>query len=296
MHRLQIRCVIVVGYQNLGVDLGVSKLSVPTFLKISGARTISDLKPVSKGGNNFLPGNFYLNFYDSIGTSLIISNVDWINDPENVDAAIKKERWYSGKVQIGYNTAKGHWYLANDNNGKYPMDAFPINNGDGYLMKVASTHTAGVDMTYSGQVDDADTPIDIALGVSKLSGNVAPKTIKISDIVVTSKGGNNFLPGNFYLNFYDAIGNSLIISNVDWIKDPENVDAAIKKERWYSGKVQIGYNTAKGHWYLANDNNGKYPMDDFPIGAGEGFLMKVASTHTAGVTVSLPPAIEPTDK
>ena len=147
----------VVGYQNLGMDLGVSKISAPTFLKIGGARKIKDLTPISKGGNTFLQSNFYLNFYDSIGNMLLVKNVDWINDEKNVDKAIKNDsRVYSGKLQIGYNANKKHWYLAGDNSGKYPMDEFPIPAGEGFLMKVASAHTEGVTVRLPPAIEPTD--------------------------------------------------------------------------------------------------------------------------------------------
>ena len=269
-------------------------MTAPTFLKLGGARTLGDLKLVSKNGTAFVPGNCYINFYDNIGNQLAVAQDTWITT--TYPATLTDRYTKTAKVQIGYNSTYGHWYLVSEANyRKYPMDDYPIPDGNGYLIKVASGHTDGVYLTYNGQVDDEDTDVTVALSVSKLSGNVAPAAITLKDIVFVSKNGASFAPGNCYINFYDSIGNQLAVASDSWITT--TYPATLTDRYTKTAKVQVGYNTTYQHWYLVSEANyRKYPMDDYPIAAGNGFLVKVASAHTDGVTVKLPPAIEKGDK
>ena len=288
MHGLQIRCVIVVGYQNYGIDNGVSKLSAPTFLKIGGARTLGDLKFTSKDGTSFLPSACYINLYDTIGNQLKVIDNTWITEKY---PATKTDRYTkTAVVTFGYSTTKGHWYLIKDQNYSYIMDDYPIADGDGYMMRVSSSHAAGVSLNYNGQVDDADLPIILPLGVSKLSGNVAPKNITLKDIVFKSNNETEFFPADCYINFYDTIGNQLKVIDDEWIttKYPATTTDRYTK----TAAVSFGYSTANGHWYLTKDQKYSYIMDDYPISAGAGFMARLSGTHAEGVTVILPPALE----
>ena len=276
---------------------------------MSTVRKMGDLKPVSDYSyaypEDFDRSNFYFNFYDGEGSQRKLGNDPWImaNCPK---AATD---YPNGVVQIYWDGEEEGWFLTCDSSAQaYPMANYPLDNANGFLESVGSDFgeedetedNPGVKLTFSGSVDKLPTPVK-AINTKILTGNMTPVTVKLSEITVSTEYTyaypEDFDRSNFYLNFYDGEGSQRKLKDDPWIM--ANCPKAATD--YPNGVVQIYWDGEEQGWFLTCDSNAKaYPMANYELKSGDGFLMNVGSDFgeedeiedNPGVTLTIPAAIE----
>ena len=175
LHPLRL-CPNPVGYQNKGVDFGLSN-QIVTFEKVGDeGSNITEFAPVDENGDK-LSGETTVQFYNEVG-----------------------------KLQEGYT-----WWLGEDVDDGMPdgwYDEFmeeakerPLDFGEGF--KVTTTYT-GSKLVYAGQVDVAAVAVPVPFGLSS-KGNIRPCGIKMSDIKIVDENDDP-VSGEITIQFYNEVG------------------------------------------------------------------------------------------
>ena len=124
--------------------------------------------------------------------------------------------------------------------------------------------------------------------------NVSGGDAKLGEIKPASKSDLDVDYDNFYLMLIGTDGNPRFVKDDEQIKALPNSADIINK--YGESTMQIAWAKAKNAWYLSADAGGKnrkYPLTDYVIPAGAGFLVFCYPDHVNGVRLTLPSALEP---
>ena len=272
-------------------------MSGNTFINVSGSDTkLGEFKPVSKSELAVDYDNFYLMIIGTDGNPLYVNKDEQIKALPNSADIIDK--YGSSTMQIAWVKAKNAWYIyadsASSKNRKFPLTDYVIPAGAGFLVRCSPLLTAGVDLVYNGAVNPLATPFDADTDTFSVSANVAPCDIKLGNVTVESKSDLAVDYDNFYLMMVGTDGNPRFVKDDDQIKALPNATDIIDK--YGSSTMQIAWVKAKNAWYIyadsASSKNRKFPLTDYVIPAGAGFLVRCSPLLTAGVRLTLPSALE----
>ena len=117
--------------------------------------------------------------------------------------------------------------------------------------------------------------------------NVSGSDTKLGEFKPVSKSDTLVDYGNFNLTMIGTDGNPRYVKDDDQIKKLKNAESIIKD---YGTKtMQIVWVKDKAAWYISADSSGKYrkyPLTDYVIPAGEGFLVRCSPLLTSGVRLT----------
>ena len=290
----------IVGFQNYDIvpAAGANKMvmTADTFIPVGeGSIKLGQIVATPKSGS-FTTANFHIMMIGLDGNPRYVKDDAQI--AEMTDGTAIKSKYGDSVVKFVWVTAKNAWYLSDDSaqrDRKYPMTDYPIPHGAGFLIYVDKTLSAGVSLTYSGAVKKEALPLGFGGdGVNEMhvTANIAPTDIKLSEVVVAANAGS-LTTANFHLMMVGDDGNPRYVKNDAQID--AMTDGAAIKSKYGESVVKFVWVTAKNAWYLSDDSaqrDRKYPMTDYVIPAGAGFLSYTDKTLVEGVTLTLPSAIE----
>ena len=167
------------------------------------------------------------------------------------------------------------WYLIQDEDAAYPMNDKQFTLGESYCVTCVAGEE-GATMTFSGQVYTNTVSFTLGGNFNWL-GNCAPATITLGDIAVDtdvwSDSQINILNANGGVKkfVHEGLGIQVFETYVYWPK-------ASKTDAGVAG------------WYLYQDEDAAYPMNDKVIGASESFCVTCVSGEE-GCTFTLPSAL-----
>lgn len=120
--------------------------------------------------------------------------------------------------------------------------------------------------------------------------NTTGESITLKEIkVATDSGSGTFRRTNFFLQFFNSIGNPSLVSE-------DSVMETFSPSAFASfGTGELRFWTDKSHWYLDADTGKTIVMDDYPIAPGRGFNIYVGSLGSAGVNVTFSGSVDPED-
>ena len=254
----------VVGYQNHALT-PLYNFSVSTFERVDGsAAKLGDIKcneNVSLSGTDF-------QLLDDNGATATIK-VDGLGD-------VLAIFWYvPADIAEGAGIDPG-WYLMYDDEVQpdYPMNDFELPFGQGYLMNCGDNDAAVI---YSGAVRATDFPRELT-PLYNFLGNCSPVDLTLGDFVCNE---------NVSLS-----GTDLQILDDNGATDTIEVEGLgeVLAIFWYvPADIAEGAGIDPG-WYLMYDDEVQpdYPMNDFPIPAGQGFLMNCGDNDAV---VTIPTAL-----
>ena len=166
------------------------------------------------------------------------------------------------------------WYLVDDTDGEYPMNDVVIPLGQAYCVWVEGNEV-GETLNYAGEVPNSAVALTFDHANFSYVGNCTPVDIKLGDITASegfSYSEIQFLTSggaNAYVN-HEQLGR--VIQSYTYWSDPE----------WTTAGV--------AGWYLVDDTDGEYPMNDVDIAAGKAFCVWVEGNEV-GESISMPSAL-----
>ena len=270
----------IVGYMaSKTCEEGCMSAQVSTFVPVSGNALLGDITVLKGGDTPITPMNFEVQLLnDDGGTAAVSAETmgdfcsDAVDDYEDEDLA------------FCYIPDTGKWYLTADRGSwSYEMNEYPIPYGTGLLMYSIGTDAK---LQFSGQVGTSYIRVTCDEDCMKLTGNVAPKDMVMGDFSLEPAGDTAITPMNFEIQFLNDDGGTAAVNEdtmgefcPDAIDDYEDEDLA------------FCYIPDTKKWYLTADRGSwTYEMNDYPVSAGQGFLLYALVAD--GGKVVLPPAIE----
>ena len=150
------------------------------------------------------------------------------------------------------------WYLQDDGGFEYPMNDYVIPYGTGFLIDCSDD---AAQIVYSGEVLKGAQSIALASGEYNMTGNATPQEQKM---------------GDFVLNNAASMGSVVMLVAADgstpYIEHPELGE--VSAMFWYVTEADYqDVGASVPGWYLQDDGGFEYPMNDYPIPAGMGFLI-----------------------
>ena len=282
----------IVGYQTQSVGRDEYNMVAPTFTSTTGA--VMQLKDISlESGNStkLSGGNNVIYLFGNAGDPLLIED-DGVLE-EFCPAAYAE----FGDSADGYGTeftyveSSGHWYLTVDDEFKYPMDNYPLSEGIGVYLNAARTLSRGLTMTSAGAVNGEDIEVEADRDEYVMTGNASPSDLTLSDFTIASGNSTKLGGGNNVIYLFGNAGDPLLI------EEDETLETLYPDAYAEFGSSADGYGTeftfveSSGHWYLTVDDSYKYPMDNYPIAAGQGFYVNAARTLAKGLVFTIPAAV-----
>ena len=293
----------VVGYQTMAFAKNTWTMTADTFIPVGSAdMKLGNLIPKGVNGGTISINNFYLKMIDTNGKDLFVKNDKRIAAMEK-GAEIQGKFKDSQMVEFAWVAAKNAWYLKCDSASgpsyrKYPMTDYKIPAGAGFLVCVTDDAALpnGVSFTYSGEVAKDPFDLDVAPMTFQITANIAPRDMKLSEFTITANEGSSITINNFYLKMIDTNGKDLFVKNDTRIAALEK-GAEIQTKFNSSQMVEFAWVAAKNAWYLKCDSASgpsyrKYPMSDYTIPAGAGFLVYADAIGPNGATFTLPAALK----
>jgi len=268
----------------MGKEVGPKKYvaAAPTFNTVSGETLkIKDLVPSGEG--DFDGATFYVITWAANGSPMKAKNDPWIkaNCPDLIDEYGNKD------VHLSYDAETGKWWFGNDFDDKnWELTEYEIPAGVGYTYYASSDFEDGLTVTCSGAVATEDVPVEVGSREYIRSGNIAPKDIKVSDLLPEGEG--DFDGSTFYVITWDTNGSPMKAKNDPWIKAncPDLIDEYGNKD------VHLSYDATTKKWWFGNDFDDKnWELTDYPLAAGQGFSFYASSDFEDGLTVTLPSAL-----
>ena len=256
-------------------------MTVGTFINLTGeTMPLKEFAIKSLSGTRFGLSNFQLIFFGQTGDPMAVK------DDETMKTFCKDAYDALGESNLtfGYYRTTG-WFLADDSGRTYPMDDYPIAPGRGFIA-LNSGHADGVEVTFSGQVSKIDNDHTVPDGTYMLIGNSMPTDIALKDITIESLSGTRFGLSNFQLIFFGQTGDPMAVKDDEQMKTfcPEAY-AALGESN-----LTFGYYRTTG-WFLADDSGRTYPMDNYVVKGGRGFIA-LNSGHADGVKVTVPSPLQ----
>ena len=166
------------------------------------------------------------------------------------------------------------WYLYDDNDGAYPMNSVVIPMGQAYCVRVDNGEI-GESLNYAGEVPSTAIPITFAHANFNYVGNCTPVQITLGDIVGSenlSFSQIQFLTSGGANAYVDHAQLGHVIQSYTYWSDPAWTEAGV------------------AGWYLYDDQDGAYPMNDIVLNPGQAFCVWVDNGEV-DESISIPAAV-----
>ena len=252
----------VVGYQNKEMTVANFNYECATFQAVGKARdaqTLGDIK-ASEGFSfseiQFLTSGGANAYVEHPQLGRVIQSYTYWADPE----------WTTAGV--------AGWYLYDDADGEYPMNDVVVPMGQAYCVWMAGEEL-GETLNYAGEVANTAVPLTFNVANFNYVGNCTPTKIELGDIVASenfSFSEIQFLTSGGANAYVDHPQLGRVIKSYTYWADPE----------WTTAGV--------AGWYLYDDADGAYPMNDVELEAGQAFCVWVAGEEV-GEGISIPSAL-----
>lgn len=232
----------IVGYQTLTAP-GQFFSSGSTFVSVGSATGEWTLGDVTAAG--MVPGDDIIQFLDP-ATAITELSATYIDEATSI-------------ALVGDTSAMGWWDLSFEN----MLNDQIFSAGTGFLCNFAS---AGVSLTFSGEVLDGATVVDLSGLQFPMISNFTPVDLTLGDLVATG-----MVPGDDIVQF---LSTETAVTEVSATYIDEATSIAL-----------VGDNSAMGWWDLSFENS----LNAQPFPAGSAVLGNFAS---ASVTITFPDAIQ----
>ena len=252
----------VVGYQNKEMATANFNYECATFQAVGKARdaqTLGDIK-ASEGFSyseiQFLTSGGANAYVDHPQLGRVIQSYTYWSDPDWTESGV------------------AGWYLYDDEDGAYPMNDIVIPLGQAYCVSVAGSEV-GETLNYAGEVPNSAVALTFDHANFNYVGNCTPADITLGDIVASedfSYSEIQFLTSGGANAYVDHPQLGRVIQSYTYWSDPDWTEAGV------------------AGWYLYDDEDGAYPMNDINIKAGQGFCVSVAGSEV-GEGISIPSAL-----
>jgi len=167
-----------------------------------------------------------------------------------------------------YGASAPGWYLCDDGAFEYPMNDFPIPYGMGFLIDCGDEEAQ---IVYAGEVLKGEQDVDLVCGEYNMTGNAVPAPMTLGDFAI-----KNGVSCGSDLQFISPTAATPYISH------PELGD--VEAMFFYLTPADYSeYGASAPGWYLCDDGAFEYPMNDYPIPVGKGFLIDCGDEEAAFV-------------
>ena len=261
----------VVGYQKTGLTRGEFNYRVATFLPTDG----TDPEEMTLGGivfENLRQSSIQI--LQDGGETLILDPEEYplIELDEGVDLIAQFN--YVSASAAGAN-GEG-WYLVDDADYAYNMNDWIVPFGQQYVVDCGDRNMTVLD---AGEVAREDMEFDVERGTFNYFGNCSPEDITLGDLTFTNLRQSS-------IQILQDGGETLLLDPEEYplIELDEGVDLIAQFN--YVSASAAGTNGAG--WYLVDDADYAYNMNDWVIESGAGFVIDCGDRN---MTVVIPSAL-----
>ena len=279
----------IVGYQTQSVGKDEYNMVTPTFVSPTGS--VLRLKDVSlKSGNATAlgGGNNTIYLFGNAGDPLLIVDDATLEEFSPAAYAEFGDPDDEYGTEFTFVSSSGHWYLTADSTYKYPMDDYPLADGIGLYLKASRTLARGMSMTFDGAVNTEDVEISVGKDEYAMTGNATPTPLALSEFTIASGNATALGGGNNTIFLFGNAGDPLLLADDEVMADNFAAAYAEFGDPADEFGVEFTFVASSGHWYLTADSTYKYPMDDYPVAAGQGLYVKASRTLARGLTFTIP--------
>lgn len=279
----------IVGYQTQSVGKDEYNMVTPTFTAITG--TVIRLKDVMLESGNATVlggGNNTVYLFGNAGDPLLIVDDEVLEEFSPAAYAEFGDPTDEYGVEFTFVASSGHWYLKADSSYKYLMDDYPLADGIGLYLKASRTLARGMTMTATGALNTEDIEIEAGKDEYAMTGNATPVPLKLSEFIIASGNATVLGGGNNTVYLFGNAGDPLLITDDEVMEDQFPDAYAEFGDETDEYGVEFTFVESTAHWYLKADSTYKYPMDNYPIAAGQGLYVKASRTLAKGLTFTIP--------
>ena len=261
----------MVGYQKTGLTRGEFNYRVATFLPTDG----TDPEEMTLGGIVFENlSRSGLQILQDGGETLVL-------DPEEYPL-IELDEGDELYAQFNYVSAEdagangAGWYLAQDGDLAYNMNDWIVPFGQQYVVDCGDRNMTVLD---AGEVAREDMEFDVERGTFNYFGNCSPEDITLGDLTFTnlSRSGMQILQDG---------GETLVLDPEEYPLIALDEGDELYAQFNYVAAADAGANGAG--WYLSQDGDLAYNMNDWLIESGAGFVIDCGDRN---MTVVIPSAL-----